>query len=116
MLFRSQCAVPAERLIDYQQYTLLNAQAACNVWQDARATREQISKVAGSLKLCAHPRLKSMGTTSIISCGIAASCFTGQKAQMLMRMPYTTSFRIMKNSSYTSTNNPAFFRAGRNAR
>ena len=44
--------------IDYLQYTLLNEQAACNVWQDALETREQLSKVADSLKFCTHPKLK----------------------------------------------------------
>lgn len=44
--------------IDYLQYTLLNDQAACNVWQDALETRDKLSKVAGSLKFCAHPQLK----------------------------------------------------------
>ena len=47
--------------IDYLQYTLLNEQAAQNVWQDALETREQLSKVAGSLKLCTHPQLKKSG-------------------------------------------------------
>lgn len=37
--------------IDYLQYTLLNNQAAYNLWQDALDTREQVSRVAGSLNL-----------------------------------------------------------------
>lgn len=44
--------------IGYLQYTLLNDQAAYNLWQDALETRDQLSKVAGSLKLCTHPQLK----------------------------------------------------------
>lgn len=47
--------------IDYLQYTLLNDQAARNVWRDARETRNQLSKTAGSLKLCTHPQLKKDG-------------------------------------------------------
>ncbi len=47
--------------IDYLQYTLLNDQAACNVWQDAMETRDQLSKVAGSLKFCTHPQLRKHG-------------------------------------------------------
>ena len=35
--------------IDYVQYTLLNDQAAYNVWQDATETRDQLSKVKLSL-------------------------------------------------------------------
>lgn len=44
--------------IDYLQYTLLNDQAAYNVWQDALETREHLSKVTSSLKFCAHPQLR----------------------------------------------------------
>lgn len=47
--------------IDYLQYTLLNEQAARNLWQDALDTRGQLSKVAGSLKPCSHPQLKKNG-------------------------------------------------------
>ena len=41
--------------IDYLQYTLLNDQAGCNVWQDALETRDQLSKVAGSLNYVPIP-------------------------------------------------------------
>lgn len=37
--------------INYLQYTLLNNQAAYNLWQDSLDTREQLSRVAGSLNL-----------------------------------------------------------------
>ena len=46
--------------IDYLQYTLLNDQAAYNVWQDALETREQLSNTVPST-----------------SCGTATLCFTG---------------------------------------
>lgn len=44
--------------IDYLQYTLLNDQAAQNVWQDAMDTQEHLRMVAKSLKLCTHSQLK----------------------------------------------------------
>ncbi len=44
--------------IDYLQYTLLNDQAAQNVWQDAMDTRECLRTAAKSLKPCTHPQLK----------------------------------------------------------
>ena len=47
--------------IGYLQYTLLNDQAAYNVWQDALETRDKLSRVAGSLKFCSHPQLKKHG-------------------------------------------------------
>lgn len=54
-----------ENYIDYIHYTLLNEQAAHNVWQDALETRDRLSKVAGSLKYCNHPKLKSLGYHAI---------------------------------------------------
>ena len=51
--------------IDYLQYTLLNDQAAYNVWQDALETREHLSKVAGSLQFCTQPKLKKNGYRAI---------------------------------------------------
>lgn len=47
--------------IDYLQYTLLNEQTSYNVWQDALETRNHLSNVADSLKLCTHPQLKKQG-------------------------------------------------------
>ena len=47
--------------VDYIQYTLLNPQAAELVWQDAIATRDQLSKVAGSLGLCRNQTLRDLG-------------------------------------------------------
>ena len=47
--------------VDYIQYTLLNPIAAKLVWQDAAATKEQLSKVADSLALCKHPILHELG-------------------------------------------------------
>lgn len=44
--------------VDYLQYTLLNDQAARNVWQDVMETRDQLSKAAEGLKRCSHPLLK----------------------------------------------------------
>lgn len=54
-----------ESYIDYLQYTLLNDQAARNVWLDALETRDRLSRVAGSLKYCTHPKLKKAGYRSI---------------------------------------------------
>lgn len=51
--------------IDYLQYTLLNGQAAYNVWQDALETREKLSKIADSLRYCIHPNLKKSGYRAI---------------------------------------------------
>lgn len=50
-----------DNYISYLQYTLLNDQAAYNVWQDALETQNQLSKAAKSLKLCSHPQLRENG-------------------------------------------------------
>ncbi len=68
--------------IDYLQYTLLNDQAAYNVWQDALETRSQLSRVAGSLKLCTHPQLKKHGYRAI--------SFMRHRYLMLYRIDGTT--------------------------
>ena len=70
--------------IDYLQYTLLNDQAAYNVWQDALEAREQLSKVAGSLKFCAHPQLKKNGYRAIH--------FMRHRYLMLYRVEGTTAY------------------------
>lgn len=54
-----------ESYIDYIQYTLLNEDAAYNVWQDAKKTRDRLSNVAGSLQFCRHPQLRDMGYHAI---------------------------------------------------
>lgn len=47
--------------IDYIQSTLLNYQAAYNVWQDAMETQDTLAATAGSLNLCSHPQLQQLG-------------------------------------------------------
>lgn len=70
--------------IDYLQYTLLNNQAARNVWQDALDTRERLSKIAGSLRLCLNPQLKKSGYRSIN--------FLRQRYVMLYRIEGQTAY------------------------
>ncbi|MCM1233209.1 MAG: type II toxin-antitoxin system RelE/ParE family toxin [Ruminococcus flavefaciens] len=47
--------------IDYIQYTLMNDQAAYNVWRDALDTQKKLSEIAGRMELCGHPLLKKHG-------------------------------------------------------
>ena len=51
--------------ISYVRYTLLNPIAAERIWRDAKETRETPARVAGSLKLCDHPRLHTLGYHAI---------------------------------------------------
>ena len=47
--------------VDYILNTLLNPDAAMDLWRDAEQTRALLSECAGSLKLCAHPSLNVLG-------------------------------------------------------
>ena len=67
-----------DKYIDYIQFTLLNEQAAESVWKDAIETSETLKTVAGSLKLCDHPKLEKLGYRSI--------CFLKHKYIMLYRI------------------------------
>ena len=51
--------------ISYVQYTLLNPIAAESILRDAEETRKQLTEVAGSLKLCDHPKLRALGYHAI---------------------------------------------------
>ena len=51
--------------ISYIQYTLMNEQAAKAVWEDAMDTAAELEKVAGSLRPCDDPDLKSLGYRKI---------------------------------------------------
>ena len=50
-----------ERFITYLLFEKKNKQAASNVMDDFEATKENLSRVAGSLKPCDNPRLKAQG-------------------------------------------------------
>lgn len=50
-----------ERYMEYLIFEKGNAQAARNVLDDFESTKEILKRVAGSLKLCDHPRLRQLG-------------------------------------------------------
>ena len=54
-----------EDYLAYIQYTLLNSQAAKSVWLDAKETADELTRAAGSLKLCDNPKLKEFGYRAI---------------------------------------------------
>ena len=54
----------AADLDEFISYLLLekgSEQAASNVLEDFKATKDSLSRVAGSLKLCENPRLRKLG-------------------------------------------------------
>ncbi len=54
-----------EEYIDYIQFTLINRQAANDVWNDAVETVNKLETVAGSLRKCDDPELKELGCRKI---------------------------------------------------
>lgn len=53
------------RIIHYLIYELQSNQAASGVTDDMEETILRLSDVAGSLKLCEHPRLRALGYRTI---------------------------------------------------
>ncbi|MCR5789943.1 MAG: type II toxin-antitoxin system RelE/ParE family toxin [Lachnospiraceae bacterium] len=70
--------------IDYIQHTLLNEQAAKAVWDDAMDTREELTRVAGSLRLCDNKKLQDLGYHKIN--------FLRHRYLMLYRVDDTTAY------------------------
>lgn len=52
--------IQSQRILDYIFFELKNAQAAYNFEQDMKETAKRLSRVAGSLKLCDDPELRSL--------------------------------------------------------
>ncbi|MCM1536361.1 MAG: type II toxin-antitoxin system RelE/ParE family toxin [Clostridium sp.] len=50
-----------DRIIYHVLYRLKNAQAAQGILSDFKNTKEKLSRVAGSLKLCDDPHLQASG-------------------------------------------------------
>ena len=54
-----------DRFIRYLLFEKQNSQVASNVLNDFEATKQTLSNVAGSLKLCDNPRLNVLGYRKI---------------------------------------------------
>lgn len=54
-----------DRFIRYLLFEKQNSQASSNVLNDFEATKQTLSNVAGSLKLCDNPRLNTLGYRKI---------------------------------------------------
>lgn len=65
VVLTTQAKVDFRRIIDYLLFKLKSEQAATNVANDMENTINQLSHVAGSLKLCEDSRLKSLGYRTI---------------------------------------------------
>lgn len=50
-----------DRIVSYILSELKNEQAAVSVLDDAERTKQHLSRVAGSLKLCNHSKLRELG-------------------------------------------------------
>jgi len=54
-----------DRVIRYLLFIKQNSQAATSVLDDFEATKQTLSSVAGSLKMCSNPRLSELGYRKI---------------------------------------------------
>ncbi len=61
VLTTSDAEADLEGFIRYLLYEKKSEQAATNVLNDFEATKQTLSKVAGSLKLCDNPKLSVLG-------------------------------------------------------
>ena len=61
VLITSDAEADLEGFIRYLLYEKRSEQAASNVLDDFEATKQTLSKVAGSLKLCDNPKLSILG-------------------------------------------------------
>ena len=50
-----------DNILYYLLFVLKNEQAAQNVLDDFEHTKEQLSRVAGSLRVCENPKLRNIG-------------------------------------------------------
>ncbi|MBE5970326.1 MAG: type II toxin-antitoxin system RelE/ParE family toxin [Lachnospiraceae bacterium] len=61
VLVTSDAQDDLEGFIKYLIFEKKNKQAAANVMDDFEKTKETLSRVAASIKLCENPRLKKLG-------------------------------------------------------
>lgn len=61
VLITSDAEADLEGFIRYLLYEKKSEQAASNVLNDFEATKQILTKVAGSLKLCDNPKLSALG-------------------------------------------------------
>lgn len=64
-----------DRFITYLLFEKNSEQAARNLLNDFEATKTNLSKVAGSLKLCDNPKLRALGYRRINFYRIDILCF-----------------------------------------
>lgn len=84
------------KIIHYLIYELQSDQAAIRVTDDMEETIAKLSDVAGSLKLCEHPRLRDLGIGQSISGGISILCCIKLQAVKRTSSGSSMTCRIMK--------------------
>lgn len=55
-----------DEYVDYIQFTLLNEQAAMNVWQDAIDTADKLETAAGSFSFCQKISLRKQEICNVV--------------------------------------------------
>ncbi len=65
VIFSAEAQEHSRKILHYLIYELQSDQAASSVADDMEETTARLSTVAGSLKLCDHPRLRALGYRTI---------------------------------------------------
>lgn len=65
VIFSAEAQEHFRKILHYLIYELQSDQAASRVADDMEETTARLSTVAGSLKLCDHPRLRALGYRTI---------------------------------------------------
>lgn len=65
VIFSAEAQEHVRKILHYLIYELQSDQAASRVADDMEETTARLSTVAGSLKLCDHPRLRALGYRTI---------------------------------------------------
>lgn len=61
VVITSDAEIDLDEHIQYLIFEKKNLQAASNILDDFEATKNSLSKVAGSLRLCSNPKLNKLG-------------------------------------------------------
>lgn len=61
VVITSDAEIDLDEHVQYLLFEKKNLQAASNILDDFEATKNSLSKVAGSLRLCGNPKLNKLG-------------------------------------------------------
>lgn len=85
-----------ESFVEYLLFEKKSEQAARNLPDDFERTKESLSHMAGSLKICENQGLKELGYRRINSYHIDTLCYTELRGTMFLSTVFFMNLRIMR--------------------